>query len=103
MDGVALGQRVKLMLGATGMLSGVVVDSAGSPVDDVVLEAEDRAQDLSRNERLFRTRGKFTFRDLPAGTYRLMASAGQYREMVLRQMRATEGADTLRDDSFVDA
>ena len=33
----------------------------------------------------------------------LMASAGQYREMVLRQMRATEGADTLRDDSFVDA
>ena len=33
----------------------------------------------------------------------LMASGGSYREMVLRQMKATEGSDTIRDDAFVDA
>ena len=33
----------------------------------------------------------------------LMAAGGSYREMVLRQMKATEGSDSIRDDSFVDA
>ena len=33
----------------------------------------------------------------------LMTLGGGYREMVLRQMKATEGSDVVRDDSFADA
>ncbi len=72
-DNVQPGQHVRLVLKPTGSLSGVVIDPSGASVDDIFLEVEDRAQDISRKERLFHTGGKFTFRELPAGTYRLTA------------------------------
>lgn len=72
-DNVKPGDHVRLVLSPTGVLSGVVTDPSGASVDDITLEIEDRAQDISRRERLFHTGGKFTFRELPAGTYRLTA------------------------------
>ncbi len=72
-DRVKLGDRVRLVLKPTGVLAGVVTDPGGAPVDDVSLEIDDRAQNISRTERLFHTGGKFTFRELPAGTYRITA------------------------------
>jgi hypothetical protein len=70
-DRVSLADRVRIAMKPTGSLSGAVSDPSGASVDDVVLQLEDRAQDLSRTERLFHTRGRFVFRDLPAGSYRL--------------------------------
>ena len=62
-DNVQPGQHVRLILKPTGSLSGVVIDPSGASVDDIFLEVEDRGQDVSR-----KTGGKFTFRELPAGT-----------------------------------
>jgi hypothetical protein len=72
-DGVKLGERVRLVLKPTGTIAGVVLDPGGAPVDDVALEIEDRAQNISRRERLFYTGGRFSFRELPAGSYRITA------------------------------
>lgn len=72
-DNVQPGQHVRMVLTSTGVISGVVSDPSGASVNDITLEVEDRAQNISRRERLFHTGGKFTFRELPAGTYRLTA------------------------------
>lgn len=71
--GVTVGERTRITLRPTGVLSGVVVDSTGAPVEDVRIEATDRARDQYRSERLFRTRGRFTLRDMAAGTYKVQA------------------------------
>ena len=72
-ESVKLGDRVRLVLKPTGVLAGVVTDPSGAPVEDVSLEIDDRAQNIARTERLFHTGGKFSFRELPAGSYRITA------------------------------
>jgi protocatechuate 3,4-dioxygenase beta subunit len=71
---VAVGSAsVRLVLGATGVLAGVVTMAAGGAVaDDVTVTATDRARDRERSERLFHTGGRFALRELPAGTYKLV-------------------------------
>jgi hypothetical protein len=71
--GVLLGERPRIVLPRTGTLAGVVVDTTGAPAEDVHVEAKDRARGEYRSERLFRTRGRFALRDLPAGTYQIVA------------------------------
>jgi len=68
---VATGERARLTLRPTGVLAGVVVASDAASIDDVTISAIDRVHDISRDERLYRTRGRFALRDLPAGTYRV--------------------------------
>lgn len=98
-DHVQPGQQVRLVLESTGSIAGVVGDPSGASVDDITLEIEDRTQGISRRERLFHTGGAFTFRELPAGTYRLTAdedrqtsvtvtlAAGERREKVQLALR----------------
>jgi len=92
---VALGARIRLVMRPTAALSGVVVGPTGGPVDDVQLEVKDREHDVSRTERLFRTAGKFAFRDLPAGTYRLTADDDRQTSITVA-LREGEIRDDLR-------
>jgi protocatechuate 3,4-dioxygenase beta subunit len=65
---VELGGRARVALPATGAISGVV---SGKLVDDVTVSAQDQTREISREERLYHTGGRFTLRELPGGTYRL--------------------------------
>ncbi len=86
-DNVQPGQHVRLVLESTGVISGVVNDPSGASVDDITLEIEDRGQDISRRERLFHTGGTFTFRELPAGTYRLTADEDRQTSVIVTLAR----------------
>lgn len=69
---VSLGDRAHLTIRPTGILAGIVApSSAATSIDDITIAAIDRARDVSREERLYHTGGRFTLRDLPAGTYHL--------------------------------
>ena len=72
---VSPGSRVDVVIRATGAIRGVVVTPDGSAPVDVTVSAEERTGDsrgeVSREERAFHTDGRFAFRDLPAGTYKL--------------------------------
>ncbi len=92
-DNVRPGQHVRLVLAPTGVIAGVVTDPSGGSVEDLLLEIEDRAQNISRAERLFFTGGKFAFRDLPAGTYRLTADEDRQTSVTI-----TLGAGETRDN-----
>jgi hypothetical protein len=69
---VSLGDRAHLTIRPTGILAGIVApSSAATSIDDITIAAIDRTRDVSREERLYHTGGRFTLRDLPAGTYHL--------------------------------
>ena len=86
-DNVQPGQQVRLVLEPTGLIAGVVGDPSGASVDDITLEIEDRAQGISRRERLFHTGGAFTFRELPAGTYRVTADEDRQTSVIVTLAR----------------
>jgi hypothetical protein len=90
---VAIGARLRLVLPSTGTIAGVVTDPSGATIDDVDIEIADRAQDLTRGERLFHTRGKFVFRDVQAGTYRVTADGDRQTSVIV-----TLGVGETRSD-----
>jgi hypothetical protein len=71
---VAVGSTTKLQIRRTGSIAGVVKSTAGT-IDELVVALNDRTTGFSRTERLFRTLGQFTLRDLPAGTFTLSISS----------------------------
>ena len=68
---VALGDHPTLTIHPTGVLAGVVIAASGAPITDVVVAAQDREHEVSRDERAYFTGGRFALRDLPAGSYKL--------------------------------
>jgi len=69
---ISLGDRAHLTIRPTGILAGIVApSSAATSIDDITIAAIDRARDVSREERIYHTGGRFALRDLPAGTYHL--------------------------------
>ena len=71
---VAVGSRVDLVIRPTGSIAGTVAAS-GAPPDRFSLTISDEARGFRRSETFFRTGGAFTMRDLPAGNFKLAASA----------------------------
>lgn len=69
---VAVGSAVTLTIAATASVSGTVVRTDGVAIELVNVSARDRTG-YERSERFFRTGGAFTLRDLPAGTFSLVA------------------------------
>ena len=75
-EGVAVGSRVDLVIRPTGSIAGTVVAAgSGAPPDRFSLTISDEARGFRRTEAFFRTGGAFTLRDLPAGQFKLAASA----------------------------
>ena len=76
-EGVAVGSRVDLTIRPTGSIAGAVVVAAGvgAPPDRFSITVSDDKRGFSRSESFFRTGGAFTMRDLPAGSFKLAASA----------------------------
>ncbi len=85
----------RLTLRPTGVLAGVVLPSPGATIDDVTVNADDRTHHTSRDERLFHTGGRFTLRDLAAGTYTLTVN-GDPRSAVTIVLEENGRRDDIR-------
>jgi hypothetical protein len=71
-ENVNVGDRARLIIRPTGVLAGVVApSSAATSIDDITIAATEKAREVSREERLYHTGGRFALRDLLAGTYRI--------------------------------
>ncbi|MEO8705124.1 MAG: carboxypeptidase-like regulatory domain-containing protein [Kofleriaceae bacterium] len=92
---LGLGATVKLTLPPTATISGVVVDASGAVVEDVTIECDETLLDVHRRERLFHTRGRFVFRDLPAGSYTVEVG-GDRRTRVELELGEAQHRDDLR-------
>jgi len=93
---VALGDRTRITIRPTGVLAGIV--TAATPttsIDDLTIAIADRAREVSRDERLFHTGGRFALRDLPAGTYRITVD-GDPRSLVTVTLAEGERREDLR-------
>lgn len=79
---VAVGSTgVKLQLKATGSLAGIVTRAGGMP-PLVNVAVSDAKTGVRRNEQFFMTDGKFTISDLPAGHFKVSASAAGGNAMI---------------------
>lgn len=72
---VAIGADVKMILEATGAISGTIAAAGGAPPERFTIRVADRAQGLTRSESFFRTGGAWTMDDLPGGAYEITADA----------------------------
>jgi hypothetical protein len=73
---VAIGSDLTLVLKATGQIAGIAPRRGGA-IDDLHVTIYDRdTQDRARDEMFFRTGGKFTVDDLPAGHYLVVVATG---------------------------
>ena len=73
---VAVGGTVALVIRATGTIGGTVVAAGGAPPEELTITVGDAASGFSRRESFYRTGGRFTLRDLPAGTFVVAAMGG---------------------------
>jgi len=93
---VNLGDHPHLTIRPSGVLAGVVAPSgAATSIDDITIAAVDKAREVSREERLFHTGGRFALRDLPAGTYRITVD-GDPRSAIKVTLAEGERREDLR-------
>lgn len=91
---VAVASRVTLVIRPTGALIGTVAGPAGWVPEEFEITVEDSREGFSRSERFWRTGGRWTMDDLPAGHFRVAASAGQgtaSREVALAEGQKRDG------------
>jgi Carboxypeptidase regulatory-like domain/PDZ domain len=93
---VATGSSVKLTIQATGSFEGTVRRSGGAIVDDVAITIRDATSGYRRREQFYRTAGRFVIRDVPKGSYVVVADAAggtKQLELELREGEARTGVD----------
>lgn len=77
---LAVGTRnARLVIKATGTVSGVVKLAGGGAPEDLTVSISDKQTGFERTEKFFRTQGAFTLAELPAGTMKLTAHAAEGR------------------------
>ncbi len=72
---VAVGTTARLQIKPTGSIEGVAKRDAGPLPPELTISVEDLKTGFSRTETFFRTDGRFTVHDLPAGHFTLTARA----------------------------
>lgn len=72
---VALGHPVRLQILPTGSIEGVARRTSGAPPDLLTVQVADATTGLRREEKFYKTGGKFAIHDLPKGHFELTASA----------------------------
>ncbi len=102
---VAVGAVVGLVIRPAGAIGGQVVAAGGGPLDDVAVTVTAPALGVTRAESFYRTGGRFTIRDLPAGSFTVTAAAAGGRASVTIALAAgqqrTDVALTLQPDHRV--
>jgi len=73
-EGVRSGATTRIVIRPTGSIAGVVSLAGGAP-ERFELQLEDETSGFGRMESFFRTGGSFVLADLPAGKFKLTASA----------------------------
>lgn len=68
---VATGSTVKLQIKRTGSIEGLATRSGGAPPAELRITLADAKTGFERTESFYRTDGRFSLRDLPAGTFKL--------------------------------
>ncbi len=86
---VAVGTTTKLEIKDTGSIVGVVTRD-GAPLDEITVAVEDLKTGFERSETFFRTDGRFTLKDLPAGHFHLTASAEGGKKKIELDLAHTE-------------
>ena len=97
---VALGSTAKLVIKATGSITGVA-HREGKQVQELRVEVVDAKTGFHRNESFFRTGGAFELHDLPAGNFTLTASAEDGKKQLtvdLTDGQNKEGLDIVLDE-----
>ena len=74
-DGVRPGDSVELTLVETGEIAGKLVIDGGPAPERAKLTLIEPNEGLRRSDDLFRTGGKFRFKELPPGTYQLVVDS----------------------------
>ncbi|MEO8700318.1 MAG: carboxypeptidase regulatory-like domain-containing protein [Kofleriaceae bacterium] len=72
---VAIGGSAKLQIRPVGSIEGVVKTAAGPVPDEIEVTVKDLAIGFSRDEKFFKTEGRFAIRDLPKGHFQIEAHA----------------------------
>ena len=100
---VAVGTTTKLEIKDTGSIAGVVT-RAGGPLDELTVELKDLKTGFERTESFFRTDGRFTLKDLPAGHFHLTGSAENGKKKVELDLAhaETKTGVALQLDELVD-
>ena len=78
---VAVGGSVTLVIKATGLIGGTVTTKAGLAVDEFEVGVSDIKIGFTRSESFYMTGGRFTIRDLPAGTFAVTVTASGGRAL----------------------
>ena len=72
---VAVGSTARLQIRHTGSIAGIAKRDGGPPPDEITVTLADLKTGFSRDERYYKTGGKFTIHDLPQGHFHLTVSA----------------------------
>jgi protocatechuate 3,4-dioxygenase beta subunit len=100
---VAVGSTTKLVIRATGGISGIV-RKEGTPADqleEVEIDLSDEKTGYSREESFFRTGGVFSLKDLPAGHFTLTASSATGKKQMtidLAEGQQKDGIDLALEE-----
>lgn len=77
LEEVALGSHIELVIASTGELAGTVKLPDGRAPERFSVSIEDKATGINMRDSYFRTDGVWRVRQLPAGTYEIIASASE--------------------------
>jgi protocatechuate 3,4-dioxygenase beta subunit len=100
---VAVGSTTKLVIHATGSISGVVHMKGTPPekLEDIEVGVADQKTGFDRSETFFRTAGVWSIHDLPAGHFTLTASSTNGKKQIeidLAEGQNKDGVDLELDE-----
>lgn len=77
LEDVALGSHIELVIASTGELAGTVALPDGRAPERFTVSIEDKSSGFRQRDNYFRTDGVWRLREIPAGSYQLVASASE--------------------------
>jgi len=92
LEHVEAGSDIVLTIAATGRMSGTVALRGGGAPEDFSINLEDEKTGFRRRDSFFRTNGAWSLAELPAGAFKIKASAGGGSAEIEAAM--TAGQDT---------
>lgn len=98
---VAVGASARLQIKHTGSIAGVAKRAGGPPPDEITVSVADLATGLARDERFYKTAGRFAIHDLPRGHFHLTVTAEGGSKKI--ELDLAEGEDKTGVEVTLDA